>query len=194
LQLFLLAFPDTFIIDNNIGGDKQWQGTWRVGRKRPPNRSDFITYNRIGEDHQRQTDEALDVMESILSRGTKDISESDIGSDSHWDQDGGTVDWPRGLPISYQYGTPAVSGDWKWWTSKFAMGSRDPIGQQFASPYDGLGCASERHASLLDCHERACWDSFNMARQILPFDTRDRVWRWTCRLWFHGDTFTGSAS
>ena len=37
LQLFLLAFPDTFIIDNNIGGDRQWQGTWRVGRQRPPN-------------------------------------------------------------------------------------------------------------------------------------------------------------
>ena len=24
LQMFLLSFPDTFIIDNNIGGDRQW--------------------------------------------------------------------------------------------------------------------------------------------------------------------------
>jgi hypothetical protein len=71
LQLFLLAFPDTFIIDNNIGGDRQWQGTWRVGRQRPPDRSDFITYNRIGEDHQRQTDEALGVMESIFGMGQR---------------------------------------------------------------------------------------------------------------------------
>jgi hypothetical protein len=38
------------------------------------------------------------VMESILSRGTEDILEVDIGSDSHRDEDGGTIDWPRGLP------------------------------------------------------------------------------------------------
>jgi hypothetical protein len=46
LQLFLLAFLDTFIIDNNTGGDRQWQGTWRVGRSRPPDRSVFIAYSR----------------------------------------------------------------------------------------------------------------------------------------------------
>jgi hypothetical protein len=56
LQLFMLAFVDTSIIDNNIGGDKQWQRTWRVGSKRPPEVSDLIIYNRIRVDHQRQTD------------------------------------------------------------------------------------------------------------------------------------------
>jgi hypothetical protein len=89
LQLFLLAILDIFIIDNNIGGDRQCQGTWRVDRQRPPDRSDFITYYRIGEDHQRQTVEALGLMESILGHGTEDILEVDTDSDSHWDEDGG---------------------------------------------------------------------------------------------------------
>jgi hypothetical protein len=87
--MFLLAFPNAFIIVNNIGGDKQWQGTWRVGRPRPPDRSLFIAYNRIGVDHQRQTVETLGMMVSILGYGMADISEGDIDSDSHWDEDGG---------------------------------------------------------------------------------------------------------
>jgi hypothetical protein len=89
LQMFLLAFPDTFIIDNSIGGDRQWQGTWRVGRLRPPNRSVFIAYIRIGVDHQRQTVETLGVMVSILGHGIADISKGDTDSNSHWDEDGG---------------------------------------------------------------------------------------------------------
>jgi hypothetical protein len=63
-------------------------GTWRVIRKRPPDRGYFITCSRIGEVHPRQSDEALGMMESILSRGTEDISEVDIGSESHRDEDG----------------------------------------------------------------------------------------------------------
>ena len=51
LQMFLLAFFDTFIIDNNIRGDRQWQGTWRVGRLRPLDRSLLIAFIRIGVDH-----------------------------------------------------------------------------------------------------------------------------------------------
>jgi hypothetical protein len=86
--MFLLAFPDTFIIDNNIGGDRQWQGTWRVGRPRPPDRSVFIAYRRIAVDHQRQTVETLGVMVSMLGRGITAISEGDTDSDSHWDEDG----------------------------------------------------------------------------------------------------------
>jgi hypothetical protein len=85
----MLAFPDTFIIDSNIGGDRQWQVTWRIGRSSPPDRSVFIAYNRIGVDHQRQTVETLGVMVSILGRGITDISEGDTDSDSHWDEDGG---------------------------------------------------------------------------------------------------------
>jgi hypothetical protein len=27
LQIFRIAFPDTFTIDNNTGRDRQWQGT-----------------------------------------------------------------------------------------------------------------------------------------------------------------------
>ena len=52
LQMFLLSFPDTFIIDNSMGEYRQWQRTWRV-RPRPPDSSVFTTYNRIGVDHHR---------------------------------------------------------------------------------------------------------------------------------------------
>jgi hypothetical protein len=52
LQIFMIAFPDTFIIVNSTGGARQWQGTWRVGRPRPPDRSVLIAYIRIGVDHQ----------------------------------------------------------------------------------------------------------------------------------------------
>ena len=52
VQIFMIAFPDTFIIDNCIGGARQWQGTWRVGRMKPPDRSVLIAYSKIGVDHQ----------------------------------------------------------------------------------------------------------------------------------------------
>ena len=84
----MMAFPDTFIIDSNTGGARQWQGAWRVGRPRPPNRSVLIAYIKIGVDHQAQTVEALGMMESILGHGTKDILEVATYSDSHWDEGG----------------------------------------------------------------------------------------------------------
>jgi hypothetical protein len=89
LQIFRIAFSDTFIIDNNIGRDRQWQGTWRVGRLRPPDKSVLIAYIRIGVEHQGQTVEAMGVIKSILGHGTEDISEVDTYSNSHWDEDGG---------------------------------------------------------------------------------------------------------
>jgi hypothetical protein len=88
LQIFMMAFPDTFIIDSSTGGARQWQGAWRVGRPRPPNRSVLIAYIKIGVDHQGQTVEALGMMESILGHGTEDISEVATYSDSHWDEGG----------------------------------------------------------------------------------------------------------
>ena len=49
LQIFMIAFPDTFIIDSSTGRDRQWQGTWRVGRPRPLDRSlDCIHQDRGG--------------------------------------------------------------------------------------------------------------------------------------------------
>jgi hypothetical protein len=89
LHIYLLAFPDTSIIDSSTGGDRQWQGTWRVGTPRPLDRSVFIAYSRTGMDHQRQIVEALSMMESILDHRTEDISEIDTDSDSPWDEDGG---------------------------------------------------------------------------------------------------------
>jgi hypothetical protein len=47
----MVAFLDTFIIDNSIGGDREWQGTLRFGRLRPLDRSVLISYNRIEVDH-----------------------------------------------------------------------------------------------------------------------------------------------
>jgi hypothetical protein len=85
----MVAFPDTFSIYNNVGGARQWQGTWRVGSLRPHDRSVLIAYNRIGLGHQGQTVEALGVMESILGHGTEDISEVATYSNSNWDEGGG---------------------------------------------------------------------------------------------------------
>jgi hypothetical protein len=53
LQRFLLAFPDTFIIDNNMRRDRQWQRAWRVSRPRPPDMSTFTAYNRSEVDRVR---------------------------------------------------------------------------------------------------------------------------------------------
>jgi hypothetical protein len=54
LQMFLLAFPDTFIIDNNMRRDRQWLRTWGVARPRPPDMSIFTTSSRIEVDRHRQ--------------------------------------------------------------------------------------------------------------------------------------------
>jgi hypothetical protein len=86
LQMFLLAFSDTFIIDNNIRGDRQWQRTWRVGRPRPHDRRVYIAHSNIGVDHQRQIVETLCVIMSILGHGIEDISEGDTDPDSHGDK------------------------------------------------------------------------------------------------------------
>jgi hypothetical protein len=43
IQRFMLAFPDTFIIDNNIRRDRQWLRTWGVARPRPHDMSVFTT-------------------------------------------------------------------------------------------------------------------------------------------------------
>jgi hypothetical protein len=82
----MIASLDTFIIDNNTGGARQWQGSWRVGRLRPPNKSILIAYSKIGVDHQGQTIEVLGVMESILGHGTEEISKVATYSDSHCDE------------------------------------------------------------------------------------------------------------
>jgi hypothetical protein len=87
MQEFLLAFSNTFSIYSNIGEDRQLHGTWKVVVQRPPVRGYFNICSRIGEVHLRQSDEALAVMESILSRGTEDISKVDKGSKSHRDED-----------------------------------------------------------------------------------------------------------
>jgi hypothetical protein len=89
LQIFMIASHDTFIIDSSAWGARQWQGTWKVGRPRPPDMSVLIAYSRIGVDHQGQTVESLGVMESILGHGAKDIPEVATYSDSHWDEGGG---------------------------------------------------------------------------------------------------------
>jgi hypothetical protein len=41
LQMSLLPFPDTFIMDNNMRRDRQWQRAWGVPRPRPPDMSIF---------------------------------------------------------------------------------------------------------------------------------------------------------
>ena len=50
---------------------------------RPPDKSVFIAYNKIGVDHQRSIVEALGMTEGILGHGIEDISEVDTYLDSH---------------------------------------------------------------------------------------------------------------
>jgi hypothetical protein len=53
LHRFLLAFPDTLIIDSNMRRYRQWQRAWRVSSTRPPDRSTFMAYNRSEVDRVR---------------------------------------------------------------------------------------------------------------------------------------------
>jgi hypothetical protein len=68
LQMFLLACPDTFIIDNNMRRDRPWLGAWRVSRLRLYDRSTFMAYNRSELDRVRQTMETWCVMVSIIDQ------------------------------------------------------------------------------------------------------------------------------
>jgi hypothetical protein len=68
LQMFLVAFPDTFIIDNNMRRDRQWQRAWRVCRPRPHDKSIFTASSRIEVDCHRQPVETWCVMVSIIGQ------------------------------------------------------------------------------------------------------------------------------
>jgi hypothetical protein len=85
LQMFLLAFPDTFIIDNSVRRDRYWLRTWRVVIPRSPDMSALTTYSRIGVDLHRQTIETLCVI------GISNISEGDVDTNSWEDEHGGLL-------------------------------------------------------------------------------------------------------
>jgi hypothetical protein len=53
LQMFLLACPDTFIIDNSVRRDRPWLGAWRVSRPRLYDRSTFTAYSKLEVDRVR---------------------------------------------------------------------------------------------------------------------------------------------
>jgi hypothetical protein len=92
LQMFLLAFPDTFIIDNGMRRDRQWLRTWGVARPRPHDMSVFTASNRIEVDRHRQPVETWCVMVSIIGQ---------VIAGEH-----------RGL-LAVISPTGAVRGDWK---------------------------------------------------------------------------------
>jgi hypothetical protein len=71
-QMFLLALPDTFIIDSSMRRDRQWQRAWRVSRPRPPDRSTFTAYSRSDLDRVRQRGETQCVMVSIIGQVKED--------------------------------------------------------------------------------------------------------------------------
>jgi hypothetical protein len=89
LQMFLISFPDTFIIDSSMRRDGSWQRTWRVVRSRLPDIRDFMVYSRIGVDRDRQIVETLCVMVSIIGKVIAEISEGDTDTDTHEDEHGG---------------------------------------------------------------------------------------------------------
>jgi hypothetical protein len=66
MQMFLLAYPDTFIINNNMRRDRPWLGAWRVSSPRLYDKSNFMAYNRLEVDHVRQIVETWCVMVSII--------------------------------------------------------------------------------------------------------------------------------
>jgi hypothetical protein len=68
LQMFLLACPDTFIIDNSMRRDRPWLRTWGVARPRPPDMSIFTASSRIEVDRHRQLVETWCVMVSIIGQ------------------------------------------------------------------------------------------------------------------------------
>jgi hypothetical protein len=53
LQRFLLARPNTFIIDNSMRRDRSWLRAWRVSRPRLHDRSTFTAYSRSEVDRVR---------------------------------------------------------------------------------------------------------------------------------------------
>ena len=66
LQMFLLAYPYTFIINNNMRRDRSWLRAWRGSRPRLHDRSTFTAYSRSEVDRVRQTVETWCVMVSII--------------------------------------------------------------------------------------------------------------------------------
>jgi hypothetical protein len=72
LQMFLLAYPDTFIIDNSMRRDRLWLRTWGVARPRPPDISIFTASSRIEVDRHRQLVETSCMMVSIIGHWIAD--------------------------------------------------------------------------------------------------------------------------
>jgi hypothetical protein len=68
LHASLLPFLDTFIMDNNMRIDRQWQRAWGVPRPRPPDMSIFTTSSRIEMDRHRYPVETWCVIESIMGQ------------------------------------------------------------------------------------------------------------------------------
>jgi hypothetical protein len=66
LQMFLLSFPDTFIIGSSMRRDWPWLRTWGVAMPRPPDRSIFTASNQIEVDRHRKLVETWCVMVSIM--------------------------------------------------------------------------------------------------------------------------------
>jgi hypothetical protein len=70
--MFLLAYPDTFIIENNMRRDRSWMGERRMSRPRLHDRSTFTAYGRSKVDRVRHAIETWCVMMSIVDQWMKD--------------------------------------------------------------------------------------------------------------------------
>jgi hypothetical protein len=66
LQMSLLSFPDTLIMESSMRRDSQWQWTWGVPRPRPPDMSILTASSRLEMDRHRQRVDTWCVMESIM--------------------------------------------------------------------------------------------------------------------------------
>jgi hypothetical protein len=75
LQMSLLPFSDTFIMDNNMRRDRQWQRAWRVRGTRPLDMSTITASNSIEMDFHRQPVETWCVMVSTIGQTIVDEHE-----------------------------------------------------------------------------------------------------------------------
>jgi hypothetical protein len=177
LQMSLLPFPDTFIMDNNMRRDRQRQRAWRVHGPRPPDRSTFTASSRIEVDHHRQPVETWCVMVSTIGQMIADehrelltvislIQEQleEIGSDK--------------LPsLPWDPGVQLISGVFHYMVTQIAPESHTLHQGSVWSGSAGIGLIERSNFSLLIIMIKhgdgwTCTSSTEMSLQIQFLDSR----------------------
>jgi hypothetical protein len=174
LQMFLLSFPETFIIGSSMRRDWLWMRTWGVARPIPPERSIFTTSSWIEVDRHRKLVETWCLMVSIMAPEIEDEHEGlltvislkqeqleEIGSDKI-----PSLPWDPGVHLTSGMSDYRVT----------QVASREP----HMPPWVGL--------------EWAYRDLSDGARKLFTFGHDDQMWRWLDWYLFYRDVFTDTVS